>query len=106
MTRTIALLGAGASVEAGVPAAVAMTSAISDLLHREARHASAEAQSRHLAMAFDVVSAALSGAGTAADIERVATAVQFVAQRREFEIAPLISSWTDDIEALDTAQPG
>lgn len=106
MADMITLLGAGASVDAGIPTAAAMTTKISELLHREASLTGRSHTSTHFGCAFDVVAAALKCGPVGADIERIASAVQLIAQRHELEISPFISAWSPDIAAVETAHPG
>jgi hypothetical protein len=103
--ETVVLLGAGASVEAGVPTAFALTDRIADCLN--ARQDGAE-----LLPAFSFVCDTLragaeadgGGLSVAIDVERVSAAVELLATRSELEIAPFIDQWNPKLESCDLSQ--
>lgn len=88
--NTIVLLGAGASVEAGIPDAFEMTDRLSEALAREG------GRSAVLGSAFDFVCEVLrrgEAENQGLDIERAFTAIELLAERESLEISPFISAW-------------
>jgi hypothetical protein len=98
------LLGAGASVEAGVPASYEMTEQIV-----KAINAGQTYQADHQAWALNFVCGALQAHSTAQrgsyleglDVEYVAAAVSLLAERDEHEATPFVSAWHPAIEEID-----
>jgi SIR2-like domain len=99
--RPLVLLGAGASVEAGVPATFTMTeklvAAIGQLPHST------------IAQALNFVCGALMSHDSAQgkspyigpDVERVFAAVELLAERNELEVTPFVSTWHQGVDAWD-----
>lgn len=100
------LLGAGASVDAGVPAATAMTAKIVDALNQRdaAWYWPDTAQALNYAVgaliAHDTARDARPDAGV--DVERLFAAVQMLADRDNLEVAPFVAAWAP---ALDSFEP-
>jgi hypothetical protein len=100
-SRPLILLGAGASVEAGVPATVEITQKV----------VSEIGQSRFspYAQALNFVSGALVAYDSAEgkspyeglDIERVFAAVELLAERSKLEVTPFVASWHPAVDAWD-----
>jgi hypothetical protein len=99
----LVLLGAGASVEAGVPASVNLTRSVT------------EAVSSSLAWRLDQTTHALNvaigamtahdtamggGAYDGIDVERLFSAVQMLSDRNSLEIAPFVSSWNSALDGF------
>lgn len=98
------LLGAGASVEAGIPASIDMTNQIV-----KAINADPMSSHNHQAWALNFVCGALTAHQTARgesylrglDIEFVASAVDLLADRHEHEASPFVSAWHPAVEEID-----
>lgn len=94
----VLLLGAGASVEAGIPTSTAMTRAIVDLV--------AGKRNGGLAGALNFAVGAMISHDTAMggnpyagiDVERLFAAVQMLANRDVLEVAPFVASWAPALE--------
>jgi hypothetical protein len=88
----LVLLGAGASVEARVPAAFEMTDAIRRRLNE------ANYERDRLGPAFDFVCERLSSDASsgAQDIERVFSAVGMLSERETLEVSPFVERWVRD----------
>lgn len=95
----VALLGAGASVGAGVPASVTMTKAIVKEL--EGQRGPCDGAARALNFAIGQLIAHDTAHGGSAfggiDVERLFGAVQMLAEREVLEIAPFVSAWNPAI---------
>lgn len=99
--KTALLLGAGASVDAGVPASVSMTEEL-------VRRISAARYSHH-AQALNFVCGAIIAHDTAEgrspyeglDVERVFAAVRLLAERRDLEVTPFVANWHPAVNAWD-----
>jgi hypothetical protein len=102
----LVLLGAGASVEAGIPATFDMTNEIVSRVGRMAYNA-------QIAQALNFVCGALVAYDTASgkslygglDVERVFSAVELLAERRELEVTPFVSSWHPAVDIWDRQRP-
>jgi hypothetical protein len=100
-SNPLVLLGAGASVEAHIPATIEMTERLVNKI--------GEQPYRQIAQALNFVCAALvlyessSGASpyVGLDIERVFAAVELLRERRELEVSPFVSSWHPGVDAWD-----
>ena len=96
----VVLLGAGASVEAGVPASFEMTQKLVARINEN---------KRHVAQALNFICGALVGHDSAAgadpyaglDVERVFAAVQLLAERRTLEVTPFVANWHPAVDAWD-----
>ena len=97
------LLGAGASVEAGIPASVPLTEVIVERINRGSSFID------HIAPALNFVCGALTaydasnGANPYAglDVERVFAAVELLARRRDLEVTPFVSAWHPSVDEWD-----
>lgn len=88
------LLGAGASIDAGLPGSLALTDRVVD-------HVLDSATIDHDAkLALKAVMAPLAAA-RCTDIETLFSAVEMLARIGEVEIAPLISGWKQGIDPSD-----
>jgi NAD-dependent SIR2 family protein deacetylase len=105
--KEVLFLGAGASVEAGVPGAFAMTDKILANLRSKARFG------KHAHALSFVVGGLLFEAGKknsnplqpAVNVEDLFNAVQLLAERSTLEAAPFIGSWHSFLDELDTIYP-
>src|SRR5687768_10638163 len=96
----LVLLGAGASVEAGVPASFAMTQQLVSRINGE---------HRQTAQALNFICGALVGHDSAGgadpyaglDVERVFAAVQLLAERRTLEVTPFVANWHPAVDEWD-----
>ena len=102
-----ALLGAGASVEAGIPATVDMTRAIADIVDNDFRAKyDGAAQALHYVRSKIVAYDAVRGGSAYAevDVERLFSAVQLLADRENLEITPFVGNWDQGVGAIDVPQ--
>jgi hypothetical protein len=96
----VLLLGAGSSVEAGVPASADMTRAIVELV--------GSTRQRELASALNFAVGAMIAHDTArggnpfagVDVERLFAAVQMLGNRDALEVTPFVASWAPALELL------
>ncbi len=96
------LLGAGASVDAGVPATVEMTEKLVSEIADQGRFTkSAEALNFVCGalMAYDSASGKSPYAGL--DVERVFAAVELLAERNDLEVTPFVAAWHPAVDAWD-----
>jgi hypothetical protein len=105
--REMLLLGAGASIEAGVPGAYGMTKAVADRFRQEL----------YLKKYAHVISFVIGGllfkAGqegldplnTDVNVEDLFNAVQLLADRHTLEAAPFVGSWHAMVEEFDKVHP-
>jgi hypothetical protein len=100
--RPLILLGAGASVEAGIPATVEMTKEIVARIGQSSHHTQM-AQALNFVcgalVAYDSAEGASPYAGL--DVERVIAAVELLAERRTLEVSPFVSSWHPAVDVWD-----
>src|SRR5438045_2273844 len=107
MAKVAVLLGAGASVDAGMPTSEAMVDRlVSDF--REQAQGQVGAQGRLRLLEFVVYSlkqqAASRGDAEGLDVETMFNAIETLATRKELSIAPFIASWQPLVEeAVRTA---
>ena len=98
----LVLLGAGASVEAGIPATVDMTHELVARIERMA-------YGSQLSPALNFVCGALVKHDTAKgespygglDVERVFAAIELLAERQELEVTPFVASWDRAVDTWD-----
>src|SRR5690242_9824405 len=100
--RTVVLLGAGASVEAGLPISTELTRRIADVVSTESRwFQDPVVHAMHTAIgaitAHDTSQGKSAFAGI--DVERLFSAVQMLSDRESLEVTPFVSRW---VSALDT----
>lgn len=102
MTGTVALLGAGASVEAGVPASMPMTQEIVEYIANHASRLEGIPQALNLAVGALVAHDTAAGASPYAgiDVERLFSAVQMLGNRDAVEVAPFIAAWSPILDSI------
>lgn len=100
------LLGAGASVETGIPDAIGMTQKMLDLF------GTSTAISKHSQVLRFVIGGLLFQKGgrgenpfSGVNIEDVFNAIQTLAERQTLEAAPFMGSWHPKVEELDVLEP-
>lgn len=98
----VVLLGAGASVDAGVPATFEMTEKLVEGINGE-QHYSHTTEALNFVcgalVAYDAAAGASPYAGL--DVERVFAAVGLLAERRTLEVSPFVSAWHPAVDAWD-----
>jgi len=107
MTRTAVLLGAGASVDAGIPQTTEMTKRIVEVVASQP-HAYYE---RSVPTALNYVVATLNaretlrgrGSFDTVDVERVFSAIELLGNREDLDLSAFVGSWTSDILQIDRA---
>lgn len=95
------LLGAGASVDAGIPASFGLTEALVKRIQRDSR--------TDLSSALHFVCGALIAYDAAEgespyrglDVERVFAAVELLAERHELEVTPFVAAWHPAVDGWD-----
>ncbi|WP_337288511.1 SIR2 family protein [Candidatus Methylomirabilis sp.] len=106
MMREMILLGAGASVEAGVPDTYGMTSKIMELFRKD------YLMQRYVAVISFVIGGLLFQHGIkgrdplqeGVNVEELFNAVQLLAERNTLEAAPFVESWHPMVQELDRAR--
>jgi len=101
------LLGAGASVEAGVPHSFAMTSRILEEFQKEDRHSQAS-QVLQFVIGGLLFQKGIQGHNplrSGINVEDLFNAVRLLAERHTLEAAPFVGSWHAMVEQFDTAEP-
>src|SRR5688572_1501834 len=110
MSETL-LLGAGASVEAGIPAASEMTLRIVNQFNDPYGPGAFVREFRPLinfvvgGLLFKVGEAGQNPLNASLNVEDLFNAFLLLAERRELELAPFIGSWHSKIEAFDLVTP-
>jgi hypothetical protein len=108
------LLGAGASVDAGIPDAYQMTSDIANLANAQAESVEYDAvrtDARRVinfvlgGLLFDLAQANQNPIGSGVNVEDLFATVQLLANRNSLEVAPFVGAWHSMIEALDQIHP-
>jgi hypothetical protein len=101
MKNRLVLLGAGASVEAGVPASFDMTRKVVEAIGGRAR--GNVGQALHFVcgalVAYDSARGASPYSGL--DVERVFAAVELLAERGDLEVTPFVASWHPAVNSWD-----
>lgn len=103
--RTVVLLGAGASQEAGVPTTFEMTEKLVERVQDSQPPGDAIVSALHFVCASLLAhDAATTGQSpyTGLDVERVFSAVELLAERNELEVTPFVASWHPAVDAWDT----
>jgi hypothetical protein len=99
--RRMVLLGAGASVDAGVPASFDMTEALAKSVGLNEH----QPDRRALNFVCGALMAHNAAEGTSPyaglDVERVFAAVQLLADRRTLELTPFVASWHPAVDTWD-----
>jgi|NGEPerStandDraft_6_1074524.scaffolds.fasta_scaffold124741_3 hypothetical protein len=102
MTGTVALLGVGASVEAGVPASMPMTQEIVQHIGNTRGRFRGIAQALNFAVGALIAHDTAVGASPYAgiDVERLFSAVQMLGNRDAVEVAPFIAAWSPILDSI------
>jgi hypothetical protein len=102
MEAPLFLLGAGASVEAGIPASKDMSRMIVDKLPLPAR--GPEVRAVHYVLATIAAAQTLEGGGAfdGVDVERLFSTIEMLARRTKHEASPFVQ-WDPAIERMDQA---
>jgi hypothetical protein len=105
--RSLVLLGAGASREAGIPLTTEMTQHIVETIGGVPSYRTRTGQALIYVCGAMIGHESKSGRSPfeGVDVEKLFSAVQLLADRRELEVAPFISSWDPTVEALDRQPP-
>lgn len=102
--KTVALLGAGASAEAGVPTTFEATERLVHRINERAYDLRPIAAALHFVcgalLAYDGAEGQNPFSGL--DVERVFAAVQLLAERNTLEVSPFVGSWHRAVDALDS----
>jgi NAD-dependent SIR2 family protein deacetylase len=98
----VVLLGAGASKEAGVPTTFEMTEQLVARI-AESQPYSQTTQALNFICGALLAYDAAGGASpyTGLDVERVFSAVELLAERRELEVTPFVAAWHQAVDAWD-----
>lgn len=103
-TDTTFLLGAGASVDAGVPASYDLTNKIVEALSPRGTEVRRGGPAHALHVALSAIAAHDAAEGRSitqgVDVERLFSAVQMLTQRRDLEITPFVESWNRALTGL------
>ncbi len=107
LLREIILLGAGASVEAGIPDASGMTEKIAETFResRELQDASRVLSFIIGGLLFKIGISGENALKAGVNVEDLFNAVQLLAERGHLEAAPFIGSWHAFVEELDQIEP-
>ncbi len=99
---TTLLLGAGASVEAGVPASMGLTQELARRVDEMHGRYQGTSQALNIAIgaliAYDTARG--GGAFDSVDVERLFSAVQMLGDRDKVEIAPFVANWSASLDAI------
>jgi len=100
------LLGAGASIEAGVPPAVTMTQRMMEQFQAAGTRKNAQALAYIIGgLMFGYAKQGISPYLVSVNVEDVFNAVDLLAKRNKLEAAPFIASWDSLVEEIDQYQP-
>jgi hypothetical protein len=106
-SRSVVLLGAGASKEAGVPTTFDATA---ELVRQVGSHPTPWANALHFVcaqlMAHDAATEGANPYSDRLDVERVFAAIELLAERRTLEVTPFVASWQPGVDAWDGSPPG
>ena len=96
------LLGAGASVEAGIPATVGMTQQLVERIGRGDYRSQISKALNYVCAALVAHDAArgINPSG-ALDVERVFSAIELLAERGDLEVSAFVASWDAAVDAWD-----
>jgi hypothetical protein len=104
-SRVVYLLGAGASVDAGIPLARELTQIALKQLNNSATawRDKNETAALNFVVAMMVAHRSRSGGGADQfpDIEAVVSAVELLATRDDLEVSPFIQNWDPSVDAFD-----
>jgi len=97
----LVLLGAGASVEAGVPATFQMTQKLVEAIAQQPWSQAAQALNFVCGalVAYDAAGGSDPYAGL--DVERVFAAVELLGERRSLEVTPFVGTWHPAVDVWD-----
>jgi hypothetical protein len=96
------LLGAGASVEAGIPATVGMTQQLVERVGRGGYRSQLSKALNYVCAALVAHDAARGvNPSGALDVERVFAAIELLAERGDLEVSPFVASWDAAVDAWD-----
>jgi len=105
--KTMFLLGAGASVKAGVPATYEMTKELLNLFSKYPQY-----DRKYYGVLSFIIGGLLFQKGKkglnpydGVNVEEVFNAVQLLANRQSLELAPFVGSWNEMIDMLDLIPP-
>jgi hypothetical protein len=100
--RVTVLLGAGASVDAGIPASVDLTRRIAEAIDSPINQYRGLARALHIAIGAMVAHDTARGGAPYAgiDVERIFAAVRMLARREDLEIAPFVGAWNPNLESI------
>jgi len=102
LVSSVVLLGAGASVQAGVPSSVPMTERISQLIDTPSGRYRGTAQALNFTIGAMIAHATARGLSPYAgiDVESLLSAVQALTKRDTAELAPFVGSWASALEVI------
>lgn len=97
---TTVLLGAGASVDAGIPVSVDLTKKIAETIDTPSNRYNKTAHALNVAIGAMVAHDTAHGRAAFAgiDVERIFAAVRMLARRDELDIAPYVAAWNQHLE--------
>lgn len=98
--RSTVLLGAGASVDAGVPISVGLTRKIAEIINEPRSSALSNALNTAIGAMVAHDTARGGGAYDGIDVERLFSAVEMLSDRDSLEIAPFVANWNPSLDEL------
>lgn len=100
--RTTVLLGAGASVDAGIPASVNLTKKIVETIDTAQTRYHGTAQALNIAIGAMIAHDTAKGGDAFAgiDVERIFAAIRMLATRDDLDIAPYVAAWNPHLDGL------
>lgn len=101
LSETLVLLGAGASVEADVPATFEMTERLVAGIGESGGSRSAQTLHYVCGALIEYDTAAGKSPYAGLDVERVFAAVELLAERRTLEVTPFVSAWHPAVDEWD-----
>lgn len=106
LSQAVVLLGAGASVEGGIPASIAMTKGIVEIVDDAVNRHYGISQALHYAIGAMIAHDTAQGgrAFDGVDVERLFAAIQMLGDRDSLEVAPFVASWSPALENLGARQ--
>ncbi|MEV6283098.1 SIR2 family protein [Kribbella sp. NPDC051770] len=101
----VVLLGAGSSVEAGLPTSVGLTRKITDIIGTSGVRETAHALNFAIGalVAHDTARGGSVYAGV--DVERLFAAIRMLSDRDSLEIAPFVANWNPALEGISRQDP-
>jgi hypothetical protein len=104
--RTTVLLGAGASVDAGVPVSVELTQIIAERVSTSAHSGASSALNVAIGAMIAHDTARGGGPYDGVDVERLFSAVEMLADRENLEIAPFVAAWNPALDGIGNTSGG